>query len=68
MKTEQLHAYNTVRDLTGYFRISKSTFYSIVAAGLTPSFYIGSSPRWSADDITGWIIVQTEKSKTKVDA
>jgi predicted DNA-binding transcriptional regulator AlpA len=67
MKIE-LHAFNTVRDLIGYFRISKSKFYEIVADELPPSLYIGISPRWSANDISAWVIMQTEKSKTKVKA
>lgn len=61
MSYDNLYDLNTVSDMRAYLRISRSKFYEIVSAGLPATLYIGSSPRWSKEDISAWIQLQIAK-------
>jgi len=45
----------TVNDLRSYLRVSRSTVYELVAAGLEPTYRIGVSPRWTHGSVVSFL-------------
>jgi len=48
----------TVADLMGHLRVSRSRLYELIADGLRPSLYLGSSPRWTEGAVTDFLAAQ----------
>ncbi len=57
--------YFTTADLQKQLRISRSKLYELIAEGMAPSIYMGTSPRWSEESIAEWLLTQTVKQTTK---
>ncbi|OGU05379.1 MAG: hypothetical protein A2X82_09105 [Geobacteraceae bacterium GWC2_55_20] len=58
-----MQKYYTVQDLMTLLHVSRSKFYELVAGGLQPTLYLGSSPRWSDDDTTAFLAAQSKTKK-----
>lgn len=48
----------TVKDLTQLLRISRSRLYELIASGLKPALYLGSSPRWTEETVSAFLAAQ----------
>lgn len=60
-----MQQFYTITDLKTHLHCSRSKIYEIVAEGLAPTIYIGTSPRWSDETITDWLAKQSIKITTK---
>jgi hypothetical protein len=48
----------SVDDLKVYLRVSRSRLYELIAGGLKPSLYLGSSPRWTEEALLVFLAEQ----------
>jgi predicted DNA-binding transcriptional regulator AlpA len=53
--TNQLY---TIKDLMALLKVKRSKLYELISEGLTPSLYLGNSPRWYADAISSFLVKQ----------
>ena len=54
-----------VVDLMQELDVSHSTLYEYIKRGLTPTLYVGRSPRWSHGALVEWLIAQHTELKNK---
>jgi predicted DNA-binding transcriptional regulator AlpA len=46
----------SVNDMQEYLRIKRSKLYDLITKeGLKPTYYIGTSPRWSEESVISWL-------------
>ncbi len=53
--SNQLYA---IKDLMAILKVKRSKLYQMIGDGLTPTLYLGTSPRWNNGAITAFLAAQ----------